>query len=107
MRLFLERETTTSQLSNVRCNVCGREVEKEDPGYFEDHITIYKRWGYHSPYDGEAHEIDLCVDCYQSWTAQFEIPPHITNSIVRDFRADTPENATGMFSGEPDFELVH
>ncbi|MCL2225675.1 MAG: hypothetical protein FWB96_11975 [Defluviitaleaceae bacterium] len=78
MRVFLERTTLTPQLSNVRCNSCGRDVEKEDPGYFEDHISLTKSWGYHSPYDGETHDIDLCVDCYQGWVNQFEIPPYVT-----------------------------
>ena len=77
MRVFLERTTLTPQLSNVRCNVCGRDVEKEDPGYFEDHISITKRWGFHSPFDGEEHDIDLCVDCYQDWISRFEIQPHV------------------------------
>jgi hypothetical protein len=52
-------------------------VEKEDPGYLEDHVSLSKTWGYFSPFDGEAHNIDLCVDCYQGWISHFEIPPYI------------------------------
>ena len=78
MRVFLEQSVVKQALSDVRCNVCGRSVSKDASGYFEDHIAISKAWGYHSPYDGETHVIDVCVDCYQDWTVQFEIPPKIS-----------------------------
>ena len=76
MRIFLERDVLTPLLSDVRCNVCGREMQKENPGYFEDHVSLSKTWGYFSPFDGEAHDIDVCVDCYKDWIARFEIPPY-------------------------------
>jgi len=77
MRTFIERPAVVPELTDVRCNLCGRDVEKNKMGYFEDHISINKMWGYHSPYDGEAHAIDLCVDCYQGLASQFEIPPQV------------------------------
>ena len=75
MKSFLETAVAISQIDTIQCNVCGRTVQRNSFGYFSDHISLTKCWGYHSPYDGEAHAIDLCVDCYTSWTAQFEIPP--------------------------------
>jgi len=75
MRTLLQ-SAVTPQLVDVRCNACGREVEKQTPGYFEDHVSLTKTWGYHSPFDGEAHEVDLCVDCYSVWIGGFEIPPY-------------------------------
>ena len=78
MRVFLEETAVQQALSDVNCNVCGRDVCKDANGYFEDHVSISKAWGYHSPYDGEIHAIDVCVDCYQGWVAQFEIPPKVT-----------------------------
>ena len=78
MRIFFEKPVTQPHLSDVRCNSCGRDVEKEDPGYFEDHVSLTKTWGYHSPFDGENHDIALCVDCYQDWVQEFEIPPLIS-----------------------------
>ena len=77
MRVFLETPVMLPQLENVRCNSCGTEVPKNAVGYFEDHIDISKKWGFHSPYDGELHSIDLCVGCYESWVADFEIPPQV------------------------------
>ncbi|MCL2572290.1 MAG: hypothetical protein FWE11_07785 [Defluviitaleaceae bacterium] len=79
MRVFLDQTTVRPELTDVSCNVCGRDVDKNVSGYFEDHLTISKSWGYHSPYDGEIHAIDVCVDCYADWTAQFEIPPKVSS----------------------------
>jgi len=75
MRVFLEETVVKQALADVSCNVCGRAISKEASGYFEDHISIAKPWGYHSPYDGEIHAIDVCVGCYQDWVGDFEIPP--------------------------------
>ncbi|MCL2217951.1 MAG: hypothetical protein FWB91_13170 [Defluviitaleaceae bacterium] len=77
MRIFMERSTPQPQLAEVRCNSCGQGVNKNDVGYLDDHVSLSKTWGYHSPYDGEAHDIDLCVSCYQDWITRFEIPPRV------------------------------
>lgn len=74
---FIERTTILPQIHSVLCNVCGREVAKNEIGYFEDYLSLSKDWGFHSPYDGEAHKIELCVDCYKTWTSSFEIPPDV------------------------------
>jgi len=78
MRVFSEKTVIKHALSDVHCNVCGRTVSKDTSGYFEDHVSISKDWGYHSPYDGEIHAIDVCVDCYNTWTDNFEIPPKLS-----------------------------
>jgi len=77
MRIFMERSVPHQELSEVRCNSCGQDVNKNHIGYFEDHVSLSKTWGYHSPYDGEAHDIDLCVGCYKDWINKFEIPPSV------------------------------
>ena len=78
MRMYLEKNVVRQSLEDVQCNVCGRSVSKDSSGYFEDHVSISKAWGYHSPYDGEMHGIDLCVDCYAGWVTEFEIPPKMS-----------------------------
>ena len=83
MRVFLEKTVTRQELTDVRCNDCGRGISKDDAGYFEDHISLTKNWGYHSPFDGETHAIDLCADCYKDWILQFDIPPHVTDMAER------------------------
>jgi len=75
MRIFMERDVTVPELAGVRCNLCGQDVNKNAFGYLDDHVSLSKTWGYHSPYDGEAHDIDLCVGCYKDWITRFEIPP--------------------------------
>jgi hypothetical protein len=75
MKLFLERTVIKKELSEVRCNACGKGVGKDASGYLLDHVEVSKRWGYHSPFDGESHTIDLCIPCYQIWISQFKIPP--------------------------------
>ena len=82
MKAFLEIPATQHQLNTVHCNVCGKEVTKNSIGYHEDHISLTKNWGFHSPYDGEAHAIDLCVECYGDWTSRFEIPPQVEYMAV-------------------------
>ena len=84
MKTFLDRAAVLPEVTDVCCNYCGRDVEKDTTGYFEDHISITKNWGYHSPYDGESHIIDLCVDCYRDWTSQFEIPPQVEQEYAWD-----------------------
>ncbi|MCL2356735.1 MAG: hypothetical protein FWC70_06210 [Defluviitaleaceae bacterium] len=76
MKTFSQQNVIMPQLSDVRCNSCGKDVDKNEIGYFEDHISLSKLWGYHSPFDGESHDIDLCVDCYKNWITGFEIPPY-------------------------------
>ena len=76
MRVVLERSVVAPHVSNVNCNQCGRDIDKDQVGYFEDHVSLEKTWGYHSPYDGDVHIIDICVDCYTDWINNFEIPPH-------------------------------
>ena len=62
----------------LKCNVCTRAIEKDPAGYYEDHLEIVKKWGYHSPYDGEIHRIDVCIECYQSWVATLTIPLQVS-----------------------------
>ena len=75
MKIFSETTVTRGDLSGVRCNRCGREIEKNAFGYFEDYISFSKTWGYHSQIDGEAHDVDICEKCYREWTDTFQIPP--------------------------------
>ena len=63
-----------AQSSDIRCNMCGQTVEKDHFGYLHDYVSLKKLWGYHSPYDGEGHTMNICTPCYEAWTKSFEIP---------------------------------
>jgi len=81
MKTFVSRGATVPEVTCVCCNLCGKEVIQNEFGYFEDYVALKKNWGYHSPFDGEKHAMDLCVDCYINWTKDFEIPVDIECKI--------------------------
>lgn len=81
MNKILERTLQKEEKIDVNCNMCGRPVEKNDFGYFEDHITVAKTWGYGTPIDGETHVFEFCFDCYNELTDRFAIPPRVLAEI--------------------------
>ncbi len=75
MRQYKERTVKRALPDRVLCNCCGKPIDTgcdDVPGEF---LSIVKRWGYFSPFDGEKHTIDLCLSCYQQWIRTFVIPP--------------------------------
>ncbi len=58
----------------VQCNVCGKEVKKENGFMKEDFLEVTKEWGYFSNKDIELHSFQICEDCYDKWIATFAIP---------------------------------
>lgn len=76
MKIFSEAGPASPRLDEVQCNLCGRRLKKNDFGYFEDHLSVSKTWGYESPIDGEAHEFDLCIECYSELIGRFKLPPN-------------------------------
>ena len=78
MKNFSGKSVETEELTGIRCNGCGRDLHRNELGYFEDHVSVSKAWGFHSPIDGETHEFDICVDCYRDWIKPFQIPPQVT-----------------------------
>jgi len=74
MRTFSTKTVTAPVLDTVSCNCCGRSMLKDGFGYFEDYFSFSKTWGYHSSFDGETHEADICMDCYLKWMKTFVLP---------------------------------
>ena len=72
MRIFLEENEEL--LNEVKCNLCGQQLNKNDFGYIDDHLSINKTWGYGQPCDGETHAFDLCYECYTDLVSRFKIP---------------------------------
>ena len=73
MKKFTTATTTTQELTEVTCNICGNAIKKNEMGYFDDFLEIKKTWGYHSPMDGETHTFDVCAGCYQEWVGGFRV----------------------------------
>ena len=77
MKTFLNRRAAFTDVEAIMCNQCGQDIVRDRFGYFQDYLAIEKGWGYHSPYDGEVHSMDICQDCYKQWVAGFKIPPQV------------------------------
>jgi len=81
MKLYEQKATTKDSLAEVRCNICGKRIPKDAMGYLHDYVSVAKVWGYHSPFDGEGHQMDICAECYASWVRSFAIPPEQTEEV--------------------------
>ena len=68
-------ETQEEIIQDIVCNICAKKIPKNDFGYFEDFLEIKKTWGFHSAFDGETHEFDICLDCYKIILDGMEIKP--------------------------------
>lgn len=58
----------------IICNKCGKEINMEKGMYYQDALSVEKRWGYFSEKDNEVHAFDICESCYDEWTSTFLIP---------------------------------
>ena len=57
------------QAESIFCNGCGKSIDLTP--YADNHISVEKKWGYGSEWDGETHSFDLCLDCYRKIISQF------------------------------------
>ncbi len=62
------------QEQKIICNKCGKEIMMEKGMYFQDVLSVEKRWGYFSEKDNEIHLFDICESCYDEWIETFLIP---------------------------------
>lgn len=63
-----------SQLENVVCNKCGRQLVVENGIVKEGCFSADKVFGYFSSRDGIRHRFDLCEACYDALIREFSIP---------------------------------
>ena len=68
-------EMQDTVIQDIFCNICGEKIHKNDHGYFEDFVSIEKKWGYHSDFDNETHCIDICQSCYKVLLNKLKIKP--------------------------------
>lgn len=64
----------TGKTEKVICNLCKKEVQYKDGMLHEGFFFAEAEFGYFSRKDGIRHRFDLCEDCYDKLTAQFQIP---------------------------------
>ena len=66
-------------MSEIRCNKCGRMIVFGDMHDKEDYVLIQKEWGYFSRKDGRKYTLRMCEDCYDRLVNECVIPPKIDN----------------------------
>ncbi|MGN1318034.1 MAG: hypothetical protein ACI4VF_03395 [Lachnospirales bacterium] len=74
MKVYTPENIIQYKLKNVKCNCCGKEIEKDSLGNIIDHLSVEKRWEYGTSLDNEKHSFDLCEDCYKNIISKFKIP---------------------------------
>ena len=72
MRFYKDKEKKT--LEKVLCNCCGRELAMTGRHVAEGVMHVVKDWGFFSEKDLVRHEFDMCEQCYDKMTAEFQIP---------------------------------
>ena len=70
-------EQTNPYSLELFCNCCGKQIRTEKDRVMEGVFPGHVQWGYFSEKDGETHDFHLCEDCYDKWTASFQIPVEV------------------------------
>ena len=68
-------EKNESVIQDIFCNICGEKIHKNEHGYYDDFLSIEKKWGYHSQFDSETHYIDICQSCYKVFLGKLKLEP--------------------------------
>ena len=71
MKQYKEVTVKKAMVEKVICNCCGQSICGEQDAFHSEYLTIAKRWGYASPFDGEKHVLDICPSCYKKWIETF------------------------------------
>ena len=74
MKIYKSEITVINKIDKVKCNCCGNEITSDSNGYSSDYLSVSKRWNYHSNFDNQEHNFDLCEDCYKKLISTFKIP---------------------------------
>lgn len=73
MKVHKGVQVSRAVVSEIICNRCGKNIEKDAVGNFVDCLSVDKRWGYGTTIDNEEHSFDLCEDCYKDIIATFKV----------------------------------
>lgn len=74
MKTYKKTLKEVEEIDIVVCNCCGKEIKTDSHGYTPDHLSVEKRWSYHSCFDNSIHSFDICQDCYQKIIDSFKLP---------------------------------
>lgn len=70
MRIYTQQQ----ELKDVLCNMCGKHLKVEKGIIREGYSSIEQAFGYFSKKDGIREKFDLCEECYDAFTKQFQLP---------------------------------
>lgn len=89
---------TVSVVHQIRCDRCGKEVERGEAG-FGDMVSIGFDAGYDSIFgDGNRVEVDLCETCLRDTLgAWLRVKTPANTSLVKKLAAFKPEVHGGEF----------
>lgn len=74
MKVVKEVTVVQNKIAEVKCNMCGKNIETDTVGNLMDYLSVDKRWGYGTVFDSEEHSFDLCEECYAEIISRFKIP---------------------------------
>lgn len=74
MKVLTPENIIHYKISDVKCNCCGKTIEKDSLGHIADYLSIEKRWSYGSDFDNEIHHFDICEECYKNIISKFKLP---------------------------------
>ena len=66
-------------VADIVCNMCGKDINKNNLGYLDDYLKIEKRWGFGSGFDNEVHIMNICESCYKEFIKKLKINHSIGN----------------------------
>ncbi|MDR1537019.1 MAG: hypothetical protein LBU32_03315 [Clostridiales bacterium] len=72
MKKYKAVQVEIQEVDTVVCNLCGRTIS-EHGGNHDCHVSVEKKWGYGTKWDGETHSFDLCETCYEELISRFKI----------------------------------
>ena len=79
MREYKKEETKASE--HIICNGCGKVIAVKHGMPMEGVLRVRQVWQYMSGKDGQIDSFDLCEECYDRMTKQFQIPPATTDAV--------------------------
>lgn len=91
----MKRVRQLNEIHSITCDMCGESCREGDNW---EYATVSAQWGFDSPWDGEAHQMHLCIRCYrnfQSWVREWR-------GTIRKWdylRQGTPQFDVNVYSG--------
>ncbi len=64
MKEYVNEYKKVPVLDKIICDMCHKEIKKNNVGNYVDYFHLNKTWGYDSSKDGRTDDFDICEECY-------------------------------------------